>query len=156
MSKSDVHCRRTPVTVLSSLVAAFGILVFACASPRRRPSFEPLEIEALPCAKGADLAVDEQGKPLLLSSEEVVKRVVHRTPVEAICCQSGQAKGIVKVELVIGSEGAVKCARAVDGHPLAFGQVLECISKWRFRPFMQKGHRRAVLGRMDVPYVFRY
>jgi len=54
--------------------------------------------------------------------------------------------GFVEIELLIGADGTVKCSRAVGGNPLAFSRVLECVAKWRFKPFLQNGIGTAVLG----------
>jgi TonB family protein len=42
--------------------------------------------------------------------------------------------GTVKVMVVIGSNGAVKSAKPLGGHPLLIEPAVEAIKKWKYEP----------------------
>lgn len=42
--------------------------------------------------------------------------------------------GVVKIEVTVASNGTVKTARVVGGHPLLAGAALDAARKWRFEP----------------------
>ena len=42
--------------------------------------------------------------------------------------------GVVKVQVAVTSNGAVKDTKLVGGHPLLANAVLEAVKKWRFEP----------------------
>jgi TonB family protein len=42
--------------------------------------------------------------------------------------------GTVKVEVVVGTNGIVKEAKIVGGHPVLAGAALDAAKKWRFEP----------------------
>jgi TonB family protein len=42
--------------------------------------------------------------------------------------------GVVKIEVTVAPNGAVKSARVVGGHPVLAGAALDAARKWRFEP----------------------
>jgi len=42
--------------------------------------------------------------------------------------------GTVKVEVVIGTDGKVKSANAVGGHPILISTTLEALKEWKYEP----------------------
>lgn len=42
--------------------------------------------------------------------------------------------GIVKVQITVGTNGAVKSAKLVGGHPVLASAALDAVKKWRFEP----------------------
>jgi TonB family protein len=42
--------------------------------------------------------------------------------------------GTVKIEVVVASNGSVKDARVVGGHPVLANAALDAAKKWRFEP----------------------
>ncbi len=42
--------------------------------------------------------------------------------------------GKVRIEVVIGTDGRVKNARAVGGHPVLVQPCVEAVKEWRFEP----------------------
>lgn len=42
--------------------------------------------------------------------------------------------GTVKVEVVIGANGAVKSTKVIGGHPLLVEPAVDAVKKWRYEP----------------------
>lgn len=42
--------------------------------------------------------------------------------------------GVVKIEVVVSSDGTVKEARVAGGHPVLANAALEAVRKWKFEP----------------------
>jgi TonB family protein len=42
--------------------------------------------------------------------------------------------GTVKVQIVVATNGTVKDAKVVGGHPVLASAALEAVKKWRFEP----------------------
>ena len=49
--------------------------------------------------------------------------------------------GTVKIEVVVASNGTVKEARVVGGHPVLANAALDAAKKWRFEPSSAREHR---------------
>jgi hypothetical protein len=88
---------------------------------------------------------DAQGKPVILSSDELKKR---RTRCEAPKLP-GQwcGKGEVMFSVVINAEGKIECAEAFPRFPEDIKQLaLFALRKWTFKPVEVDGKPIAVLG----------
>ena len=42
--------------------------------------------------------------------------------------------GVVKVELVIGADGAIKSAKVLGGHPVLADAVQRALKNWKYAP----------------------
>ncbi len=42
--------------------------------------------------------------------------------------------GVVKIEVVVSADGAVKEARVAGGHPVLANAALDAVKKWKFEP----------------------
>lgn len=60
--------------------------------------------------------------------------------------------GTAVVELSVRSDGSVKCARAVSGHPLAMNQLISASDNWLFKPLMKNGTPVPFCGKVRVNY----
>lgn len=116
-----------------------------------------IEAEFQECLSKLKLATDSHGKLVHLSTVDLKARALNGN---AACVSSGTGKGtsegVVILEVAVGSDGALKCARGVSGHPLAYSPAMACVAEWKFRPYLQHGKPRNVRGTLKVPYRFTY
>jgi TonB family protein len=75
--------------------------------------------------------VDGQQAP----SEEILRRAKTKVqPAYPELARRMGIGGIVKVEVVVATNGNVNEAKVVGGHPVLAGAALEAAKKWRFEP----------------------
>jgi TonB family protein len=68
-----------------------------------------------------------------LGAEE--RRVkVRVAPIYPEIARKMNVNGTVKIEVVIGSNGAIKSIRPLGGHPLFIQAASEALKKWRYEP----------------------
>ena len=107
------------------------------------------------CAQSTHTAVDQHGVPIWLSSDDLMRRAVKTSELSfpmLDLSKGSHFRGVVKLDLLIGEQGDVKCAQVVSGHPIAISSAMWAIRSWRFRPFVQHDRRTAVFGRLTIPY----
>ena len=108
-----------------------------------------------PCLRRTELLRDGNGRPVWLSSSELVQRVLARQPIEKPGpLGKNTLKGTVSIEVLINRLGEVSCARGLEGHPIGIEATIRSLRKWTFRPYLVKGKPKAVVGVMIVPYDF--
>jgi TonB family protein len=75
----------------------------------------------------------------LVRAQEADKDIVRRAkskvePAYPDLARKMNITGIVKVQVVVAPNGAVKEAKVIGGHPVLAGAALEAVKKWRFEP----------------------
>ena len=61
--------------------------------------------------------------------------------------------GKITVDVLVDSDGRVKCVQAMNGHPILRRAVTDAVKKWTFRPFLAGDKPVAVFGHLD--FVFK-
>lgn len=68
-------------------------------------------------------------------NDEIIRRAKSKVqPVYPELAKKMQISGTVKIEVVVSSNGTVKEARVVGGHPVLATAALDAAKKWRFDP----------------------
>jgi TonB family protein len=68
-------------------------------------------------------------------SDELLRRAKTKVqPAYPELAKKMQISGTVKIEVVVASNGTVKEARVVGGHPVLATSALDAAKKWRFEP----------------------
>jgi protein TonB len=49
------------------------------------------------------------------------------------------AKGVVKLNATIGTDGSIKKVTVISGHPMLTGAAVDAVKQWRYRPTMLNG-----------------
>jgi len=107
------------------------------------------------CLKRKDLLRDKEGRPVWLTSEELMDRVLEKAPVERPGpLGKNNLQGVVRLRILINNRGKVICAQEVDGHPIAIGPAIHSVRRWTFKAFTVNGKRKSVAGVLDLPYDF--
>ena len=89
------------------------------------------------CLKRKDLLRDKQGRPVRLTSEELLDRDIEREPIERPGpLGKNNLRGVVSIRIVINKHGKVICAQGVDGHPMAIGAAIYSLRRLTFKAFL--------------------
>lgn len=107
------------------------------------------------CLKRKDLLRDKQGRPVWLTSEELLDHVIERGPIERPGpLGKNTLRGVVSIRVLINKHGKIICAQGVDGHPMAIGAAIHSLRRWTFKAFTLSGERKSVVGILNLPYDF--
>ena len=127
--------------LLLAFLVFLSVAFSACLSFAQNPQARSAP---LPCARDS----------VRLSSDELIRLVVKRTPVEPPMLERLTLHGAVTAEVCVDKRGRVVGIQILSGHPMAQGPVLDSLRKWKFAPYMLKGHALPVGGTLDVPFDF--
>lgn len=76
-----------------------------------------------------------QPKVVRAQQEEITRKVKTKvSPTYPDLARRMSISGVVKVQVVVGANGAVKNAKVVGGHPLLVNAAVDAVKKWRFEP----------------------
>jgi hypothetical protein len=106
--------------------------------------------QKLPCLiESKKLLRTNRGKPLWLSSKQMIERVVDCVPTQLPTLGKGlRVESIIIAEVLVGSEGDVQCVRATKGHPLLMPGVVAAVRHWTFKIIVVNDVPVAFLGRL--------
>jgi hypothetical protein len=152
--QSNLDSRRFSINLicLLSIITIIGVpLRLTAQSVPKRPS------EAnWTCTKGKDFLRDRYGKAVWLNPKELESRARKKTPPQVPgTLGKNNLHGSVTLQVLIGKDGTVECARAIQGHPVAISSVITAIRDWIFEPFTVDQKPHAILGEIAVEYDFR-
>lgn len=67
--------------------------------------------------------------------QEIARKVKSKVaPVYPELARRMSISGIVKVQITVDKNGAVKNIKLVGGHPILSGAALDAVKKWRYEP----------------------
>jgi mono/diheme cytochrome c family protein len=117
-------------------------------APANVPS-APLN-QAWPCEGDSSFLVDAAGMPVWISSAELKNRALSMPPLALPSSLS--LPGKLTVDVIVDSQGRVKCSRVPDGQPLLRSALAQAVAKWIFQPFSADGQPVAVYGRLEFVF----
>jgi protein TonB len=86
----------------------------------------------------------------VLSEAQLLKKV---EPVYPHIATVAGISGTVKLQAIIGKDGAIEDLNVVAGHPLLAEAALEAVRQWRYKPYVLNG--RAIEVETFITVVFR-
>lgn len=119
------------------------IAIVTLLTPFSVGSFEG-QRQQWPCGDLPKLMRKRSGRPVWLSPTQMTRRVVNR--VEVKLPSSVRLEGKITANVLIGSDGHVRCVRVRRGHPILKRAVEESVKQWTFKPVLQNGEAVAVFG----------
>ena len=84
-----------------------------------------------------------------VQNARIVERALPVYPPEAV---EQRVAGTVKLEAIIGIDGAVRDLSLVEGHPLLAPAAIEAVRQWRYRPTLLNGRAVEVVTLIDVHF----
>jgi periplasmic protein TonB len=92
-------------------------------------------------------------EPVLVSSDLQAARLIHRIePVYPALARQARISGVVRLEAIIGEDGAIRQLRILSGHPLLVRSARDAVVQWRYRPTLLGGVAVPVLTHIDVNF----
>ncbi|MDQ1472149.1 MAG: periplasmic protein TonB [Bryobacterales bacterium] len=64
----------------------------------------------------------------------------------------GNIQGTVRLQVVIGQDGAVTDVRPISGHPMLVQPAVDAVKTWTYRPTLLNGSPVSVVTTVDVPF----
>lgn len=69
------------------------------------------------------------------AQEEITRKVKTKVaPAYPELARRMSISGVAKVQIVVATNGSVKSAKVVGGHPLLANAAVDAVRKWRFEP----------------------
>lgn len=84
-----------------------------------------------------------------IPESKIVSKVRAEYPADAADLR---VHGIVKVKVVIGTDGHVESVRLVSGHPLLVPSAMQSVRHWVFEPTLVNDKPVRVATEIDVPF----
>jgi len=103
-----------------------------------------------PCGSDLNLLVDDQKRPIWIASEELMRHST-KSPVPQVP-SSIRAVGTFTVDVLIGTNGRVKCTRVESGHPLLRRAVSDAAQGWVFSRFVVGTKPVSVFGHLNFTF----
>lgn len=110
------------------------------ATPSQHATFETWS-----CAKEF---LESGNPPLRLSSDEILARVVRKTPI--VPPAEGKFKSTVLLDIVVDDSGKPECLRGTKGHPLVVTTAITSVYEWSFKPLRHKKKARGFYGTVKL------
>jgi TonB family protein len=86
---------------------------------------------------------------LSLPDSKIVTKVHPAYPSDAADLR---IQGVVRITVVIGTNGRVESARLLSGHPLLAPAALQAVRKWVFEPTEVEGKPVRVVAPIEIPF----
>ena len=86
---------------------------------------------------------------LSMPDSKIVTKV---PPVYPLGAADLRIQGVVKITVVIGTDGHVQSARLISGHPLLAPAALQAVRKWVFQPTEVEGKPARVAAPIEIPF----
>jgi hypothetical protein len=151
--QNSLNSRRFSST--HAFVLAIILLIVAPMSLNAQSRPRRLSETNWACTKGKDFLRDRYGKAVWLNSQELENRIRKKTSVQIPgTLGKNNLHGTVTLHVLIGTDGTVQCARAIEGHPVAISPTITAIQDWVFEPYTLDHEPHAVLGEILVKYDF--
>jgi periplasmic protein TonB len=84
-----------------------------------------------------------------VEDSQIVHKVAPPYPGDA---QDRHISGVVKLTVLIGTDGHVQQVKLVSGHPLLAPAAMHAVRQWVFKPFLQNGAPARALAHVEVPF----
>ncbi len=124
--------------MLSLVLAA----VIAAAHGQKRPQTQ------LPCPYSGVTLRDGSGEIVRYTSKEMKARAVAKRDIDDSLKQV-DFRETTMVELLVGSDGSVICAKTMNGLPGFSLRIEQALKAWRFRPVTSDGHPASYVGHVQ-------
>src|SRR5262245_46987515 len=113
--------RYWPIAFCVCLLAALSLVTFSQGKESKWP-----------CKDDPNLLRNKNGKPVLFPAKELGSKIIlYERPKYPNACR---CSGIVRVLVLINTDGRVECFQFLNGHPLIKASISEALKKWQFQP----------------------
>ena len=133
------------------LVLVAFVAVLACTAVFGQAAAPPSKQGSWPCGTTPNLLVDSDGQPVWIDSEELRRHAINMPGPKLP--SSLRTNGKITINVIVETDGHVKCTQVLNGHPILRKAVAEAVQNWTFKPFSAAGKPVAVSGHLS--FVFK-
>lgn len=120
------------------------------APPPPTPQAQPNRPAAQPPAAQP---APQQAAAAPVGGQAVEARLLKRElPMYPALARQARVSGTVRVELVVGTDGRVKSAKAISGQPLLRQAAVDAVKRWIYSPAMLNGQPTEVTTQADLQF----
>jgi TonB family protein len=83
------------------------------------------------------------------------KLVNQPNPVYPPLARQARIQGTVRLDVIIGRDGAIANLQVVSGHPLLVPAALEAVRQWKYQPTLLNGKSAEVVTQIDVNFTLQ-
>lgn len=92
-------------------------------------------------------------KRLRVTPEVMERQLIRRVePEYPALAREARIQGIVRLEILVGTDGAVRSVRVISGHPLLVDAATSAVNQWRYKPMRWKGGLVEVVTTVEVRF----
>jgi len=130
------------IVIIAILQLLFAPLAPVCQTPAGKDEW--------PCKTLPNLLLNDEGKPVWLSPDQLKKRAILKPGPVVPGNGCIWRDVIITVDVIISEEGKVICTkfRKGKGHPLYLAAAATAAEKWTFNPIIDDGKPVSVLGQL--------
>ncbi len=133
-------------------VAEFDSHAVAAFTQRPGPDGAPVLMLRVIVTPGA-IAVAIQQQPRNIGSDIMAANKIQNViPVYPPLAKSARIQGVVKLAVTVGTDGAVRDAQIVSGHPLLVQAARDAVMQWAYKPTLLNGEPVEVQTTVDVNF----
>jgi hypothetical protein len=103
-----------------------------------------------PCGGRPDLLTDKGGAPVWIDFRELKQHAIN-APLPKIPAPF-RISGRIEVDVLIDSDGIVRCLRILAGHPSLRLAAAQAATRWTFHPFVSGKNPVAVFGHIEFTF----
>ena len=125
--------------------------VLACTAVLGQAPAPAGKQKSWPCRTTSNLLMDSGGQPVWIDSDELRKHAINMPGPKLP--SSVRAAGKITINIIVDTDGHVKCTEVLNGHPILRKAVAEAVQNWTFKPFSAGEKPVAVSGHLS--FVFK-
>lgn len=122
------------------ILAVLVVLLGATFGTKERPH--------LPCEYPETISRKYSNTAFSMSSDAMKQRATKRVDLSGSLKQV-DIRDAVRVDVLVGADGKVVCAKGAYGHPMLLSGVVEAVRQWRFKPVKENNLPVAYVGKLD-------
>lgn len=105
-----------------------------------------------PCKAKVTLLRGDNGKPVWLTSLQMVDQATHCEAPAYPGMFEGHIQGTVVLSLLVDEKGEVSCIKVVSGIPLLLSAAVDAAQKWKFKPRAHLGKPAGFYGWLEFQF----
>ena len=93
------------------------------------------------------------GSRIRVPAKDQANQLIASPPPEfPALARQAKIQGTVRLSVVIGTDGRIRTAQVIGGHPLLVPPALDAIKHWSYKPTLIDGHLTEVETQLDVNF----
>lgn len=139
-----------PPTLQSTASLGSGVAIPTPITAAAPPPAAPAQAASQPARQNTAAGTQAGAPPKIGGMVQDARLIKREMPVYPSLARNARVSGTVRVEAVIGPDGKVKSARALQGPPLLRQAAADAVKKWMYQPAMLNGQPTESTTQIDL------